>query len=130
MSLLKPDQSIVGTLAVMTATYAIYSNALPPIADIRTAQPQNQDIDSAERSAAWLSAGVVAGISLLAKDPTIFILGGATVIGLSWWYRHANMVNPELGKAVAQFTNPQAASDAAAQQDAQTYDMGSYQTSA
>jgi 4-amino-4-deoxy-L-arabinose transferase-like glycosyltransferase len=130
VSLLKPDQSIVGTLAVMTATYALYSNGLPSIADIRTAKPGNKDIDAAERSAAWMAAGVVAGVSILAKDPTIFILGGATVIGLSWWYRHANMVNPEIGKAIATFTGPTNITEAAAQEDANTYDMGAYETSA
>ncbi len=130
MSLLKADQSIIGSLAVMTATYALYSNGLPSVADIRTAQPGNMDIDAAERSAAWMAAGVVAGVSILAKDPTIFILGGATVIGLSWWYRHANMVNPEIGKAVAKFTRPDNQVDASAQEDANTYDMGAYQTSA
>lgn len=130
MSVLKADGSIVGTLAVMTATYALYSNALPSVADIRTAQPGNKDIDASERSAAWMAAGVVAGVSILAKDPTIFILGGATVVGLSWWYRHANMVNPEHGQAVPSFTTPSNSTDAAAQEDANTYDMGSYETSA
>lgn len=130
MSLLKPDQSIIGALAVMTATVAIYSNGLPSIADVRTAAPGNKDIDASERSAAWMAAGVVAGTSILTKDPTIFIIGGATVIALSWWYRHGNMVNPESGMAVPKFTNPDAATMAAAQDDAETYDMGAYQTSA
>lgn len=129
MTLLKPDQSIIATLAVMTATYAIYSNGLPSIADIRTAQPQNGDIESSERSSAWMAAGVVGIVSILAKDPTVFILGGATVIGLSWWYRHANMVNPDIGKAVGHFTRPQSVVDAQAESDAGTAE-GIYETSA
>lgn len=130
MSLLKPEGSLVASLATMTAVYAIYSYGVPSIADVRTAQPGNTDVDAAERSASWMAAGAVAGISLLAKDPTIFILGGATVIGLAWWTRHANMVNPELGKAVADFARPTSAVEAQAQEDANAYSVGNYETSA
>lgn len=129
MSLLKPDQSLIASLAVISATYAIYSNGLPSIADIRTAQPGNQDIDSSERSAAWMAAGVVGLVSVLAKDPTVFILGGATVIGLSWWYRHANMVNPDFGKAVADYARPTSSVTAQAEADATSTD-DVYETSA
>lgn len=129
MSVLKPEGSIVGSLAVMAAVYAVYSHGLPSIADIRTAEPGNKDVDSAERSAAWMAAGVVGAVSLIAKDPTIFILGGATVIGLSWWTRHANMVNPEHGKAVPDFSRPSSGIDAQAEADATSYD-GTYETSA
>lgn len=127
MPVLKPEGSLVASLATITAVYAIYQYGVPSIADVRTAAPGNGDIDSAERSAAWMAAGVVAGVSLLAKDPTIFILGGATIIGLSWWTRHANMVNPEIGKAVADFGRPSSAVDAQANADATDY---SYEASA
>ncbi len=130
MSVLKPEGSIVGALAVMTAVYAVYSHGLPSIADVRTAEPGNKDVDSAERSAAWMAAGIVGGVSLIAKDPTIFILGGATIIGLSWWTRHANMVNPEHGKAVPHYDRPTSAVDAQAEADATVYNMGTYETSA
>jgi hypothetical protein len=130
MSALKAEGSIVGSLAVMTAVYAIYSQGLPSVADIRTAAPGNKDIEATERGAAWMAAGVVAGVSLIAKDPTIFILGGATVIGLSWWTKHANMVNPEHGKAVPDFARPSSVVDAQADADANVYSMGSYETSA
>lgn len=121
MSVLKPEGSLVASLATMTAVYAIYQFGVPSVADIRTAEPHNGDIDASERSAAWMAAGVVAGVSLIAKDPTIFILGGATVIGISWWTRHANMVNPETGKAVADFARPTSVVDAQAEADATDY---------
>lgn len=127
MSVLKPEGSLVASLATIATVYAIYQYGVPSIADVRTAEPGNRDIDGSERAAAWMAGGVVAGVSLIAKDPTIFILGGATVIGLSWWTRHANMVNPETGKAVADFTRPSSAVDAQSQADADVYDM---QTSA
>ena len=52
-------------------------------------------------TATWISAAVVAGISLLAADPTIFIVGGAMVITMDVTHRHANTVNPATNKMVA-----------------------------
>lgn len=127
MSILKPDQSVIAALAAMTAVYGLFSYGLPSVADIRTAAPGNKDIDSAERAATWQAATVVAGISLLTKDPTVFVIGGATVIGMAWWVRHANMVNPESGKAVPHYSNPDSAIDAQAQADATAY-TGDYVT--
>lgn len=119
---LKPDQSVMVALATGAVVYGIYTNALPTIADVRSAQPGNGDIQAAERSATWISTAVVAGVSLIARDPTIFILGGAMVIALAWWHRHADMVKPELGKAVPHFTNESNQVDAQALQDASQYD--------
>lgn len=128
MGILNPDQSVVASLAAMTAVYGLYSYGLPSVADIRTAAPGNKDIESAERAAAWQAAAVVSGISLITRDPTIFIIGGATIVGLSWWVRHANMVDPQSSKAVPDFSNPDSAIDAQAQADATDYAGGDYVT--
>jgi hypothetical protein len=130
MSVLKPEGSMVAGLATAAVVFAVYQTALPSVADARSAQPGNADLQAAERSAGYISAGVVAGVALVAKDPTIFILGGAMVIAMSWWHRHADMVSPELGKAVPHFTNQAAQVDAGAQMAADDYAGGSYETSA
>jgi len=98
--MLKPEVSIPVALATGTVVYSIYSAALPPMVDVRASTENNDDAAAAERTAAWTSAGVVAGISLISRDVNPFIVGSAMIIALSWWYRHANMVVPELGKAV------------------------------
>lgn len=95
----KPEVSLGVGLATVVMVYAIFSNATPTIADIRVAEPSDPDLDSAERLATVTAAGMVAGVSLLAKDPTVFILGGATVVIMAWWHRHANEVNPLTGRA-------------------------------
>lgn len=95
-----PKSASLGTgLAVGGLVVAIYMQATPTVADVRVGDPGDRDIDSAERAAAWQSAGIVAAISLLARDPNIFIIGGAVTIGMAWMYRHANEVNPLTGKA-------------------------------
>ena len=130
MSVLKPEGSMMAGLATAAVVYGVYQTALPSIADARSAQPGNVDLQASERSAGFIAAGIVAGVSLIAKDPTIFILGGGMVIAMAWWHRHADMVQPELGKAVPHFGNETNAVDAQAQADAQVYDMGNYETGA
>jgi hypothetical protein len=97
---LKPEISLGVGLATATVVYGIYMNALPPVVDLRTTPANNEDVASTEKAAAWTAAAVVAGISLIAKDATVFIIGGGMIVALSWWNKHANMVNPEFGMAV------------------------------
>lgn len=94
----KPEISIPAGLATAALVYAIYNRGLPPIADLRTVPPGNGDVQATRKQNAWLAAGTVGAISLVAKDPTIFIFGGAMVVALDWTTRHADLVNPITGK--------------------------------
>lgn len=96
---LKPEVSLPVALATAAVVYGIYSNATPTIADIRSVRPNDSTIESSRKFATWTSAAVVAGVSLIAKDPTIFILGGSMVIIMDWATRHGNAVSPLSGKA-------------------------------
>jgi hypothetical protein len=69
------------------------------MADIRVGAPNDDQIDRGERAASWLSVGVVSAISLLTKDPTIFIIGGMATVAMAWWTRHSNALNPLIGMA-------------------------------
>lgn len=98
---LKPEVSIGMGLAVGVLVWSIYQHALPSIVDHRVGDPDDENAAAAERLATWTSAGTVAGISLIAKDPTVFVIGGAMTVALSFWHRHANMVNPMTGRATS-----------------------------
>lgn len=116
--MLKPEISVGAALAVGTLVYAIHQNATPSIADIRSLPEGNEDVRNAERSASWISAGLVAGISLVARDPVIFVVGSGMVVAMAWWTRHANLVNPELKKLLpAGFTQ----SEPVPEMEEQTY---------
>lgn len=97
--MLKPNESLMASAAVVTAVYATYQMALPPLVDERVAPVGDADLAASERVATFTAAGLVSVVSLLAKDPTIFVLGGLTVIVLSWSHKHANQVNPLTGRA-------------------------------
>lgn len=96
---LQPSASVGIGLATAGLVLAIHSQATPSMADIRVGNPNDDHIDRSERAATWASVGVVSAISLLTKDPTIFIIGGATAVAMAWWTRHGNMVNPMTGTA-------------------------------
>lgn len=95
--MLKPEVSIPVGLATSMVVYAVYQQATPSIGDIRALPPGNTDIKRSEKQASWLSAGLVAMTSLIAKDPVILWFGSATIVGMAWWTRHANHVTPSLG---------------------------------
>lgn len=94
---LKPEASIMTGLAVAAVVFALHVQATPSQADIQALPAGTKDIDSAERKATVMSAGVVSGISLLAKDPTIFVIGSAMVIGMAVWTRHSNWMDSASG---------------------------------
>lgn len=96
---LKPEISLGVGLATAAVVYGVYQNATPTIADIRAGSPNDEIVEGTRKMAAWTAAAVVAGISLIARDPTVFIIGGTMVVGLDWWHRHANAYNPDTGNA-------------------------------
>jgi hypothetical protein len=104
MSVLKPEISIPAALALGVAVYGIFQVNLPNMTEVRAADMGNKDVESAERAATWESAGLVVTISLIAKDPTIFLVGGFITLALAWKYRHANMVHPATGRATGPLT--------------------------
>lgn len=112
--MLKPEVSIPVGLATGVMVFAVYQNALPTVADVRVAKEQDPDIDSARKMAAWTSAGLVAAVSLLAKDPTVFIIGGVIVVGMDLAYRHADAVNPVLKKVARAVGSTESVTTAAA----------------
>lgn len=96
--MLRPEVSLPVALATGAVVYGIYSTSLPTSAEARVTMPGNTALEASRRTATWKAAVVVAGISLIARDPTIFIIGGAMVAVEDWTHRHANAVSPQTGK--------------------------------
>ena len=94
MSLLKPEASVIAGVAAAAMAVGIYQNDLPTLAECRTSEPGDDDLTGAERAATWKAAAVVAGVSLLTKDPTIFVIGGLAVIALAWSHKYAAELDP------------------------------------
>lgn len=95
--MLKPDASLGVGLATAGVVFGIYSQATPSIADIRVGDQNDEQIASSDKTALWTSIVIVSGVSLIARDPTIFILGGSMALVMTWWTKHANALNPLTG---------------------------------
>lgn len=104
MAGLKAEISLPIALATAAVVYGIYQTKLPSVAESRLSQPNNQHLQSARRAATIEAAAVVGGISLLAKDPTILVVGGALVVVEDWIHRHADATHPQTGALVPQST--------------------------
>lgn len=111
MSAAKPEVSIGMGLAVAVMVWGIYQHAMPSLIDHRASEAGDELADGAERTAGITAAVAVSAISLIAKDPTIFVIGGSAVVIASLWHKHANMVNPLTGRAFAR--NPMGPDDIA-----------------
>lgn len=98
---LKPEASVMSGLAVCGVVYGIHTNFTPTMADIQGLPAGNKDVDGSERAATWLSIGVVSGISLLAKDPTIFVMGSVATVAMAFLTRHAVWTEPTSHPAAA-----------------------------
>jgi hypothetical protein len=95
----RAEVSIGMGLATAAIATAVFNLTLPSLAEVRVTEQNDPQLSAAERTATWVAAGVVTAVSLLSQDPTVFVLGGVTVIALAWMHRHANMVHPEVGTA-------------------------------
>lgn len=103
---LKPEMSLVVAAATGVLVYGIFVVELPSAADVHAATPYNAHVGGSITVAGWTAAAAVAGISLLAKDPTVFVVGGSLAAFLTWRYKHANSVNPATGEVVMPPQNP------------------------
>jgi len=90
---LKPNENLMLAAAVGAVVYGTYNIALPSIADTRGLPGNVPDIDKAEKTATWGSVAVVSAISLLAKSPEVFVVGGLMTIGLAWTYKNSSKVD-------------------------------------
>jgi hypothetical protein len=102
---LKADTSLIVGLATAALAFGIYQINLPTTAAVRASEPNNQHVDSSRKMATWEAAAAVAGVSLLAHDPTVFVIGGAVVVFLDFSHRAANSTDNVTGKIAGTVSN-------------------------
>lgn len=86
---LKPEASVMAGLATAGIVYGIHTVMHPTVADIQGLPAGNSDVDASEKKATWLSVITVSAVSLLARDPGIFIIGSGATIAMAFLSRHA-----------------------------------------
>lgn len=97
-SVLDPSQTVAIGVGIGVVDAFIFERHLPPNADIRTAQPHNDDVDAARRQATGMCIAVNGFVSLITRDWNVFLIGGIVTVGLSYLAAHANALDPATGK--------------------------------
>jgi hypothetical protein len=97
---LKPNEEMQVAALSAAIVYGIFQLDAPNKADVKASAPGNPVVHGSVKTAVWTSAIVVSAISLLAKAPTVFVVGGLMTVVEGWTYYHANAFDPAQGKAV------------------------------
>lgn len=96
-SILNPSQAVAVGVGIGAVDVLIFSHFAPPISDVRSASPQNSDVDTTRRQATLACIGVNGLVSLMTRDWNVFLIGGMVTAAMSWALVHANAVHPQTG---------------------------------
>jgi hypothetical protein len=105
---LKPNDSIIVAALVSVGVFLIFQHTAPNLADVKASAPggaASVNTHSSVKVAIGESAALVAGVAILAKDPTVYILGGLVTVVEGWKYLHANATDSATGAVVAPGAN-------------------------
>lgn len=101
---LRAEVSLPIALATGAVVYGIFQTMLPPVAEAKVTQPNNRHLQTTRRTATVAALAVCGGISLMARDPSIFVVGGTLAVVLDVVHRHADAVHPATGQMTAPAT--------------------------
>ena len=96
-SILTPENSIIMGAATVAIVLGIYQINAGDVATVHASDAYHPAAGAGIRKAGYTALVAVAGIALLARDPNVAILGGATIIAEQAHFRHAYVTNPETG---------------------------------
>jgi hypothetical protein len=97
---LSVDNSIVMSGATVALTIGLYNGIIGPASVAQATDANDGSLMSSKRKAGVTAIVGISAIALLARDPNIVILGGATVIAMELIYRHSISAHPETGQIV------------------------------
>jgi hypothetical protein len=98
---LKTENSIIMSGAVVALTIGLYTGVCGPVSVAQKTPPNDGSLMASKKKAGLTALAGVGAIALIARDPNIVILGGATIIAMELMYRHAISADPDSGQIVA-----------------------------
>ena len=99
-SRLKPEGSYVAGIAVAGGVWAIYNMSVGPMSTAHASDSNHPANESSRKKAGYMAFIFVAGLTVIAKDANIGLLGFGSIVALEVTYRHAIMASPVTGKMV------------------------------
>ena len=95
---INPQNATTAGVMVGIVDVLIWRHFVPNMSDVRTAQPFNTDIESAERTALLVGTIFTLVVAGFARSAEVFAVGGLVLVALDFATKHANAVHPDTGK--------------------------------
>jgi hypothetical protein len=99
-SRLKPEGSYVAGIAVAGGVWAIYNMTVGPMSTAHASDANHPANATSLKKAGYMAFVFVAGLTVIAKDSNVGLLGFGSIIALQATYRHAIMASPVTGQMV------------------------------
>ena len=87
---LKPDGELLVSATAIALVIAIFSNNMPPLADIRADEPGNVNTHKSTKLAAITATAAVGSLALLGRSPTVATVGFGAILWETWKNHFAN----------------------------------------
>lgn len=98
---LKPSEEVMISSLSVGAVLGVYQGFLPSVADVAAGstpgQSSHKQVHGSVRQAAIAAETIVAGLAVLCKSPTLYVVGTTANVILAWHYHTANAKNPVTG---------------------------------
>ncbi len=94
---LKQGESLLVAVLTAVGVFLIFQHNAPNLADVKASAPggaASANTHASVKMAVYESAALVVGVAVLARDPTVYVLGGAVTAFEGWKYYHANAAGP------------------------------------
>jgi hypothetical protein len=94
---LKPDQGMIVAVLTALAVVEIFKHTTPPTADISMSAAggaASQNTFNSVKTATYESAALVVGVAVLARDPTVYVVGALAIVFEAWKQHAANVTSP------------------------------------
>lgn len=98
LSKLTPETSVLVGALTAIGVVAIQTGSVPNLTDIGAAPQHDETVESARRKAAIEATVLVVGVSLIARDLGVYVIGGLVLIGMDYLVKHQNATNPATNK--------------------------------
>lgn len=96
--LVNTDSATLVGLATASGVYLIYNNALPNLADVRSAAPHDNTVEQSRRAAAVKSIVLIGLVFVVARNLDSYIISAGALVGIDYMYKHGNAIHPATGK--------------------------------
>jgi hypothetical protein len=105
MATLAPSEKVIAASFAVATVLAVFSQHTPNLADVKADGANNDNTRRSIRSAVLTSAAIVAGISLLAKSPAVYLIGGGVIVIEGIQFAHANSLSKHDAKPTTDVEN-------------------------